>query len=79
MSLTEQQRAILDFETSATWWRNAGAKENAIREKFGISSIRYHQILNRCLDDPEAVAYSPTTVRRLQRIHTRRAHRHDDT
>lgn len=78
MALTDGQRAILDFETRATWWRTAGAKENAIRDRFGISSVRYYQLLNRCLDDPEALAYSPATVRRLQRIRTPRRATHDD-
>lgn len=67
MTLTDQQRAILDFETTATWWRTAGAKENQIRERFGITSTRYYQLLNRALDDPDAVAYAPTTVARLRR------------
>lgn len=68
MTLTDQQRAILDFETTATWWRTAGAKENQIRERFGITSTRYYQLLNRALDDPDAVAYAPATVARLRRI-----------
>lgn len=68
MTLTDQQRAILDFETTATWWRTAGAKENQIRDRFGITSTRYYQLLNRTLDDPDAVAYSPATVARLRRI-----------
>ena len=68
MTLTDQQRAILDFETAATWWRTAGAKENQIRERFGITSTRYYQLLNGALDDPEAVAYAPSTVARLRRI-----------
>ena len=68
MTLTDQQRAILDFETTATWWRTAGAKENQIRERFGITSTRYYQLLNRALDDPDAVAYAPATVGRLRRI-----------
>lgn len=68
MTLTDQQRAILDFETTATWWRTAGAKENQIRERFGITSTRYYQLLNRTLNDPDAVAYAPATVSRLRRI-----------
>lgn len=68
MTLTDQQRAILDFETTATWWRTAGAKENQIRDRFGITSTRYYQLLNRALDDPDAVAYAPATVARLRRI-----------
>lgn len=65
--LSDQQRAMLDFEAQHSWWRTAGAKENQIRERFGITSTRYYQLLNRALDDPEAVAYVPTAVARLRR------------
>lgn len=74
--LTDRQRAMLDFESS--WWRQRGSKEDAITAAFGVSPVRYYQLLNRCLDDPEALAYSPTTVRRLQRIRTPRRAHHDD-
>lgn len=66
--LSDRDRAILDFESQYSWWRAAGAKENAIRERFGFSGVRYAQLLNRCLDDPEAVAYAPQVVSRLRRI-----------
>lgn len=64
--LTDRERAILDFE--AQWWRQRGAKEDAIREQFGVSPVRYTQLLNQLLDRPEALAYSPTIVNRLRRI-----------
>lgn len=69
MALTDQQRAILEFEGS--WWKFKGGKEDAIATTFGISPVRYYQLLNRCLDDPEAVAYAPQTVNRLRRIRSR--------
>lgn len=67
--LTDRERAILEFE--AAWWQQRGAKEDAIRAQFDVSPIRYTQLLNRLLDRPEALAYSPTVVNRLRRI-TRR-------
>lgn len=66
MTLTDHQRAMLDFESS--WWRQRGSKEDAITAKFGVSPVRYYQLLNRALDDPGAVAYAPTTVTRLRRL-----------
>lgn len=29
------------------YWQYAGAKETAIREKFGVSTARYYQMLTR--------------------------------
>ena len=67
----ERQREILDFERR--WWQRAGAKEQAIREVFWLSPTRYYQLLNAVLDDPAALAYDATTVRRLQRVRASRA------
>ncbi len=64
--LTEQERAILDFEKR--WWRRPGAKEQAIRETFDLSPTRYYQLLNALLDRPAAVAYDPALVSRLRRL-----------
>lgn len=68
--LTDEQRAILDFEHQ--WWKYAGAKESAVREKFDMSSTRYYQVLSALLDEPAALAYAPMTVKRLQRLRDRR-------
>jgi len=64
--LTEHQRAILDFERQ--WWRQPGAKEQAIRDNFEMSPTRYYQILNGLLDLPQALNYDPTLVNRLLRM-----------
>jgi hypothetical protein len=50
-------------------------KARAIRERFGLSVTRYHQLLNRIIDDPEALAYDPMTVRRLRRVREARRRR----
>jgi hypothetical protein len=42
--------------------------ERTIRERFGISSARYHQLLHRIIDRPEALSYDPMLVRRLRRL-----------
>jgi hypothetical protein len=72
MSLSERDQATLDFE--ASWWKYAGAKEGAIRERFDESSTRYYQRLNALIDTPEALEYAPLLVRRLQRIRDQRVH-----
>ena len=64
--LTDRQRAILDFERQ--WWRQPGAKEQAIREAFEMSPTRYYQTLNAVLDLPQAVRYDAALVNRLQRL-----------
>ena len=43
-------------------------KERAIRERFGFSPSRYHQILHRIIDRPAALTYDPMLVRRLRRV-----------
>ncbi len=70
VDLTDRDKAMLDFE--GNWWKYAGAKEQAVRELFDISATRYYQIINTLVDRPEALAYAPTTVRRLKRIRTER-------
>lgn len=70
--LTQQQLAILDFETQLPFWKYAGAKEAHIREELGLSLTRYHQILNHLLDDPDAQAHASQTVARLRRLRERR-------
>lgn len=64
--LTDPQRAMLDFERQ--WWRQPGAKEQAIRDTFGMTPTRYYQALNGVLDLPEAMHYDAALVHRLQRL-----------
>jgi hypothetical protein len=58
--------AILAFERR--WWRHAGAKEQAIRDDFGLSAARYYQLLGALIDMPAALAHDPMLVKRLQRM-----------
>ncbi len=68
--LSSRDAAMLDFERQ--WWKYAGAKEQAVREKFDMSSTRYYQVLNALIDRPEALAHDPLLVRRLRRLRSTR-------
>lgn len=68
--LDVRSKAVLDFERD--WWRHPGSKERRIREALGLSSTRYHQLLNRVIDLPEALEYDPMLVRRLRRLREQR-------
>jgi hypothetical protein len=69
--LSERERDILAFE--ARWWKHAGAKEQAIRDAFGLSSTRYYQLLNGLLDNPAALVHDPVLIGRLRRLRSTRA------
>jgi uncharacterized protein DUF3263 len=71
--LDERARTILDFEREA--WKLQVSKERAIRERFGFSAARYHQLLQRVIDTPAALAYDPMLVRRLRRLRDDRRRR----
>ncbi|HXR41767.1 MAG TPA: DUF3263 domain-containing protein [Acidothermaceae bacterium] len=68
-ALTAKQRYVLDFEASWQYYiARAGAKDAAIVEEFGLSTVAYYQVLNRLLDLEAALAYDPVLVNRLRRI-----------
>lgn len=64
-ALSERDRRILEFERE--WWQHGGAKEEAIRAEFALSTARYYQLLNAVIDSPAAVRHDPMLVKRLQR------------
>ncbi|MBB2892714.1 DUF3263 domain-containing protein [Flexivirga oryzae] len=64
--LSERDASILAFERN--WWKLQGAKEQAIRETFNMSSTRYYQVLNAVIDTPAALKFDPMLVKRLQRL-----------
>jgi uncharacterized protein DUF3263 len=72
-ALDEQAREILDFERGS--WKLQVPKERGIRQRFGFSSARYHQLLNRIIDRQEALVYDPMLVRRLRRLREARRRR----
>ena len=68
--LSERDAEILAFERQ--WWKFAGAKEQAVRDKFQMSATRYYQVLNALIDKPEALAQDPLLVKRLRRLRAAR-------
>jgi len=68
--LSDRDAEILSFERQ--WWKFAGAKEQAIRDKFEMSATRYYQLLNALIDRPEALAHDPLLVKRLRRLRATR-------
>lgn len=69
-ALSRRDREILAFERQ--WWKYAGAKEQAIRELFDMSTTRYYQVLNALIDTPAALAADPMLVKRLRRLRASR-------
>ncbi|WP_084079075.1 DUF3263 domain-containing protein [Demequina sp. NBRC 110057] len=68
--LSERDAAILRFERQ--WWKYAGAKEDAIRELFHMSSTQYYQVLGSLIDNPAALEADPMLVKRLRRMRAAR-------
>jgi Protein of unknown function (DUF3263) len=64
--LSARDVEILAFERQ--WWKFAGAKEQAVRDKFAMSATRYYQTLNALIDNPAALAQDPLLVKRLRRL-----------
>lgn len=61
-------RDLLDFEAG----EHGSKKDRLIRECFDVSPARYVQLLNRALDDPEAMKIAPMLIGRLRRVRERR-------
>jgi hypothetical protein len=66
VELSRREHEMLTFERQ--WWRRPGAKETAIRDRFGVTPTRYYQVLNALVDRPDALAADPLLVRRLRRL-----------
>ena len=69
-ALSERDVSVLAFERQ--WWRYAGAKEDALRDMFGMTATQYYQVLNSLIDSPAALAHDPMLVRRLRRMRAAR-------
>lgn len=63
--LSAEEEKILALERQ--WWKYAGAKDQAIRDQLGMTSVAYYQTLNRLIDTQEALAHDPMLVKRLRR------------
>jgi hypothetical protein len=68
--LTERDQAMLEFE--ATWFNLDVDRLEAIRSRFACSAEEYTLELNRVIDHPGAMEFSPLVVRRLRRNRQRR-------
>ena len=75
VELSAREREILTF--ARDWWKHAGAKETALRERLGLSPQAYYAALNEIIDLPGALEHDPLLVRRLrrQRVNRRRQRR----
>lgn len=69
-ALGERDAEILSFERQ--WWKYAGAKEEAIRELFSMTSTQYYQVLNALIDSEAALAHDAMLVKRLRRMRAAR-------
>jgi hypothetical protein len=69
--LAEEDRSLLDFE--AQWPGHSGAKERAMRQRFGVGPARYYQALDTVIDSPAALAAEPLLVHRLLRLREQRS------
>lgn len=67
MTLTDEERAVLDLERS--WWAGPGApatKSEAIAA-LGLSRAQYYARRDTAVERAEAEAYDPLVVRRVRR------------
>jgi hypothetical protein len=63
--LTERHKDILGFERR--WWLAGAERQQAIRDRFGVSPARFNRELAVVVDLPAALSYDPLLVRRLRR------------
>ena len=68
--LSERDLALLEFERQ--WWKEPGSKEQALRERFGVSPTRYYQLVNVLVDREAAMRHDPMLVKRLRRARAAR-------
>lgn len=66
-------RDLLTFESHAP--RSLGAKEDAIKQRLGLTPIRYYQRLNVAIDTPEMMEAFPLLTARLRRKRDERERR----
>jgi hypothetical protein len=64
--LTDLDRRILAFE--GQWWHHRASKDQAARDEFGVSAVRYSQMVNAVINKEAALREHPVLVRRLRRL-----------
>ncbi len=65
MALSDQERAILDFERG--WVLESGVKDAAIRDRLGLSPSVFYRVRRALVACDDALEYDPLLVRRLRR------------
>ncbi|WP_104168759.1 DUF3263 domain-containing protein [Arthrobacter sp. SX1312] len=70
LALGDREQRMLALERE--WWKYSGAKEQAIRDLFGLSATHYYQALNALIDTEAALAHDPMLVKRLRRLRSTR-------
>jgi hypothetical protein len=65
VTLTDRERAILDFE--ARWWQSDVPKDVAVAERFALDPDEYDEVLADLVTRPEAAEHDRLLVARLQR------------
>jgi hypothetical protein len=64
VALTDVELVMLQFEDR--WWKRTGAKDRAIRRRFGVTPAAYYVRLDAFIDRPEAEAVAGLVVHRLR-------------
>lgn len=60
------------LEIAGGFYKYEGARDQAYRDASGYTATRAAQRVNTLLDDPEALAWNPQLVKRLQRLRSTR-------
>lgn len=68
MVLNSRHKEMLEFED--LFWSRGGSlnKNKEIEERFHLTPVRYYQLLNVIVDQPEAKEYRPLLVKRIDRM-----------
>ena len=64
--LAPEDLAMLRF--AGEWWRDPAAREQAIRDRFGLPPVRFYQRIAYLITTPAALAAEPLVVARLKRL-----------
>jgi hypothetical protein len=64
--LSEQDRELLDYARDLK--KPPYLHNSEIMDRFGFQTTTFYQRLNRIIDDPNAAAYDPHTVKRYQAV-----------
>lgn len=75
--LNDTEKNMLRLE--AGWFKYAGAKDQQINQLFHLTPTKYYAQLNQLIDRPEALAWDPMTVKRLQRLREARRQQRSST